>query len=379
LSHYLFIYEIGRWLVGSVFLFSGLIKLNDLGGFILKITTYLEILSFDLGRFFRLFLPYTLPLGLAICLLEVGLGTALLVRWHTAIVIGSLWALTTFFALLTGYIFWSKRMASCGCLGEFIILTPQQSFLKNIFLWALLASLYQGRLLGQPLPSTGQVLGLASVLCAGILLGWYGLTWLPLLDISPYKIGSSMVQHVRPPHHPSHHDRDSPASPAATRSPDSTYPINKTAWHLIKQTKQPAPLLVWDRQKDITPAILQGTWLLIVISQPIQLSDKLQQAWQHLLAGIGKEVKVLWLLPFENEKGDLPIPIASPALGWTQLELLRALLPSSMGLVWLQEGVVKGKWSYRSVAKAQAILQQQGLYSAPQAAQVAGTSHEPGT
>jgi hypothetical protein len=294
---------------------------------------------------------------------------ALLVRWHTAIIIGSLWALTTFFVLLTGYIFWFKHMASCGCLGEFIALTPQQSFLKNLFLWALLVSLYQGRLVGHLMPSTGQALGLVSALGAGIFLGWYGLFWLPLLDISPYKVGASMGQHVGLPHPSSYQGRtkeDSLASSGATYSPGSKHPIRKTAWHLTNQAKQSAPLIIWDRQKDITAEILQGTWLLIVVSQPTQLTDELQQAWQHLLAGIGKEVRVLWLLSFENEKGDLPIAVASPYLGWAQSESLRALLPSSMGLVWLQEGVLQGKWSYRSVEKARAILHQQGLYNGPQ-------------
>ena len=52
-----------RLLVGGLFVFSGLIKINDPVGTAIKLEEYFDVFSNDIAPFFHLFKPYALPLS----------------------------------------------------------------------------------------------------------------------------------------------------------------------------------------------------------------------------------------------------------------------------------------------------------------------------
>ena len=81
-----FIYTLSRYLVGLLFIFSGLIKINDPVGTQIKLQEYFEVFSADFGSVFEIFIPYTLLLSVFLCILEVVIGVALLMNYKIKIV-----------------------------------------------------------------------------------------------------------------------------------------------------------------------------------------------------------------------------------------------------------------------------------------------------
>ncbi len=73
--------QFSRFFVGGLFIFSGLIKLNDPVGTQIKLEEYFEVFSQDIASFFHVFIPYALEIGLFLVVLEVVLGFALLFNY----------------------------------------------------------------------------------------------------------------------------------------------------------------------------------------------------------------------------------------------------------------------------------------------------------
>src|SRR5262245_27094151 len=88
---------ISRILVGSLFIFSGLIKANDPYGFAYKLDEYFGIFHMDF------FIPYTVGISIIICVLEVFMGFWLLIGYKAVLNAWSLLLLIIFFDFLTGY------------------------------------------------------------------------------------------------------------------------------------------------------------------------------------------------------------------------------------------------------------------------------------
>src|SRR4028118_2343123 len=98
--------QLARYLVGIVFIFSGLIKLNDPVGTQIKLEEYFEVFANDfsaLHGFFHFLIPYALPIAVFVCAAEVILGVALLVLYRMRQTTWMLLALVIFFTFLTFY------------------------------------------------------------------------------------------------------------------------------------------------------------------------------------------------------------------------------------------------------------------------------------
>ena len=66
--------QFSRFFAGGLFIFSGLIKLNDPIGTEIKLEEYFEVFGQDFGSFFLVFKPYALEIGMFLIVLEVVLG-----------------------------------------------------------------------------------------------------------------------------------------------------------------------------------------------------------------------------------------------------------------------------------------------------------------
>lgn len=154
-----------RILVGSLFVVSGLIKSNDVMGFMYKLEEYFEPGALNL----EWLMPVALPLAIFIVIGEVLLGVALLV--------GALPKLTTtltlimmlFFTWLTYYTdncdpngtvmvenaqgvmeeIANQCVLECGCFGNAIPLTPRESFYKDLFLLIFVIPIFIGAWMGR--------------------------------------------------------------------------------------------------------------------------------------------------------------------------------------------------------------------------------------
>src|SRR5690606_35492519 len=92
-----------RIFVGGLFIFSGLIKLNDPVGTKIKLEEYFEVFAHDFGSFFGWFVPHALEIGLVLVVLEVVLGVAVLINYKMTISTKVLLGFIVFFTFLTFY------------------------------------------------------------------------------------------------------------------------------------------------------------------------------------------------------------------------------------------------------------------------------------
>jgi len=183
-----------RIAVGLLFIFSGLIKINDPLGFSYKLEEYFAV-------FHILFLDsLRVTIAILLCALEIILGFALLIGGRAKQVAWGLLLLIIFFAFLTFYSAFFKVVQTCGCFGDAIPLTPWQSFSKDLVLLLLIIVLFINKQNIRPLfkPKMGDDLLIGSIVVA-IGMGLYTYNFLPVIDFLPYKIGANILEEMKTP------------------------------------------------------------------------------------------------------------------------------------------------------------------------------------
>lgn len=351
LIKFLSINQILRLLIGTVFVFSGLIKLNDPIGFSLTIQTYFQGFAIDFSSLFLLLIPYSLLIASSVCVVEIILGVALLLKFEIKFIIRALFLLTGFFTLLTLYTLWFGRVDSCGCLSSAIPLTPRQSFTKNILLLLALHLLNKhGR------HTTYQryfSLTLVSIILIGVCIigiGWYTSSRLPIIDFGPYQVGSNISMLIQPNSTSQHQYKL-----GKDTSILETEPVSPTGKPKVVHFS------IWDEEKEITQEVLAGSKFLCIVQQPSKLNEKDKAILQAFVENILSPVESLWLLPLHEEKENLP-PFIMNHLAWGNIGLLRSMMRADIGFLLLQNGVVTGKWCYKDLAKAKSYLSKLGFY-----------------
>ena len=341
--------------VGITFLFSGAVKLNDPLGFAYKIEEYLHVLAGQLTGHLRLLLPYTLGLAILVATLEVVLGTALLVHWQRYWVLRALLLLTLFFTGLTLYTATSSRIASCGCFGDALDLSPWQSFGKSVVLLLLLGGLCWPTTSSPTRLSSYYWVAAALVLSLG--LSWYSLHHLPWLDFRPYKVGSNLAQLIQP-RLPLRYmyivEKD--GQTIATEDYPQAPGYKFIASRLLNPEDVPAVtnFSVWQGEEDCTQALLTGHKLLLIVQNPASVPAPTLQQLQVLVQQLPQGLQPVLITP-DGQGQEIAAALALP-LHTAHAMLLRTMLRAPLGLVYLQEGVVAGKWHYQDLARAQKQL-----------------------
>ena len=197
--------------VGVLFIVSGLVKANDPLGLGYKMQEFFELWSSGLSgghffarqpliAFFGLLHEHALFLSVVMITLEIITGVALLLGWRKKLVLYLLLVLIVFFTFLTGYAYLSGKFTNCGCFGDCLPITPLTSFTKDVVLLVLIVLLLAGRRYLQPLfAGRTQSAVLAASLVLSLLLQWYVLTYLPLVDCLPFKKNNNLAAQMKPP------------------------------------------------------------------------------------------------------------------------------------------------------------------------------------
>ncbi|WP_299583109.1 BT_3928 family protein [Mucilaginibacter sp.] len=185
---------VARILVGLLFIFSGLVKINDPLGFSYKLEEYFEVFHITFLN------GFALSLSIILCSLEIILGFALLIGVRAVSVAWGLLLLIIFFAFLTFYSAYFQVVQTCGCFGDAIPLTPWQSFSKDLVLLLLIVVLFINRRNIKPLfaAKTGDNL-LITITVLSIGFGLYTYNFSPVIDFLPYKIGANIPAEMKTP------------------------------------------------------------------------------------------------------------------------------------------------------------------------------------
>ena len=186
-----------RFLVGGLFIFSGLVKAIDPLGLTYKREEFFEVWGRTsyLSGFMSFLTEYAFAFSVIMITLEVALGVALLIGWNRKLTLRLLLLLILFFTFLTSYVLFTGKIRACGCFGDCIPLTPIQTFTKDIILLLLILFLLRKRkyiepLFKSPIPFSAV---LVSVI-ATALLQMHVVEHLPAVDCLPFKKGNNILE-----------------------------------------------------------------------------------------------------------------------------------------------------------------------------------------
>lgn len=185
-----------RFFVGILFIFSGLIKLNDPVGFSFKLDEYFSEAVFNMP----LLQPFSLTLAVVLVIVEVLLGVMLLLGYKRKLTLWLLLLMIVFFTFLTFYSAYFNKVTDCGCFGDAIKLTPWESFSKDVVLLVLILVLFAGQKYIKPLFNTiGNTAITLVALAACSFMAYYVLNHLPIVDFRAYKVGTNIKKAMEIP------------------------------------------------------------------------------------------------------------------------------------------------------------------------------------
>ncbi|WP_400193136.1 BT_3928 family protein [Hymenobacter sp. B81] len=348
------------FLLGALFIFSGLIKLNDPIGTALKLEEYFDVFSRDFGSFFKVFIPQARLMSIVISSLEVVLGVALLLRWQLRFTLRALLVLLVFFTFLTFYSAFFNKVTDCGCFGDFIKLTPWQSFSKDLVLLGLWLVVFFNQRYLRRVFAKG-TLGTMYITFAGAVavgIGVYALGHLPYFDFLPYKVGNDIGKLMKP----SEPLRYKYVMEKGGQTQEfEEYPTD-TLWkfkQMVPLNPEAGPKIVdfkvWGADDaDMTQEVLQGNKLLLII-QNVEKADRDRFTLINgLLASIDSSQKRITPViitsssPQEFDVFRHEVNLAGKYY-FADATVLKSMIRSNPGFILLQDGVVKGKYHYHDI------------------------------
>ena len=364
-SHLLRLLTRVSWvLLGALFIFSGLIKLNDPVGTAFKLEEYFEVFAADLpslAGFFDFFKDQSRFLSIALSSLEVILGTALLLRWYLRQTLLCLLVLLVFFGFLTFYSAAFNKVTDCGCFGDFLKLTPWTSFAKDLFLLVLWGVVFSGQrflrhsfVRGTPGLMT---MTFASALAIGI--GVRALGHLPYFDFLPYKVGNNIGQLMKP------------AAPARyqytfTRNGETKefdqFPTDTTWQYKTMTVLNPiesrpviTDLTLTDPEgNNATQQLLTGNKLVLIVQNTNKTDRDRFEQLNALFAAAAKSRKNIGVMTITSTSAGKfdafrhEMNLATPYF-FADATVLKTMIRSNPGLMVLHNGTVMAKYHYHDI------------------------------
>ena len=357
------------FLLGALFIFSGLVKLNDPVGTALKLEEYFEVFAVDFGSFFLYFKGISRTLSIVLSSLEVILGVALLLRWHLRVVLGVLLGLLVFFAFLTFYSAAFNKVTDCGCFGDFIKLTPWTSFAKDLFLLVLWAIVFSNQrfLRHAYVQGTPGVMTMTFASAIAIGIGVRALGHLPYFDFLPYKVGNDIGRLMKPraPLRYKYIMEKNGQTQDFTAYPDSTWKFKSMVVLNPEDGPKITDFRVWNDEGDYTPELLRGNKLVLVV-QNTDKTDRDRYDQINKLFADAKEsrrtITPLIVTSSSPEEFDVFRHNANFAVPFyfADATVLKSMIRSNPGFVLLKDGVVRAKYHYHdipSIGKVEETLQ----------------------
>jgi len=352
-----------RIFVGGLFIFSGLIKLNDPIGTQIKLEEYFEVFAEDIGSFFHYFIPWALEIGMVMIVLEVVLGVAILLYYRMTISTWILLGLMIFFTMLTFYSAYFNKVTDCGCFGDAIKLTPWESFSKDIVLMVFVLHLFWYRKSYESLlkPSMGYSIVLATTLVS-LFLGIFAIRHLPFIDFRAYKVGAHIPTQMIPPEQPIIEyvfEKDGQEVTSLKYLTDTTYKYKSS--RALNEDKIKAKITDYsvsdEEGNDLTQSTFEGPLLLFIVYDVWKASTSNQTEINNLVKALDGKVPMLILTSSTSEmvetyrhENQFAVPYA-----FADATVLKTIIRSNPGVALWKDGVVLGNWHYNDTPGAEEI------------------------
>ena len=354
---------ISRYLLGTLFIFSGFVKVIDPLGSAYKFTDYFEAFGWD----------FLSPLALVLAVLqnsaELLIGLCLFFKLRMKVTAWALLCFMVFYTILTLIIALSNPVTDCGCFGDALVLTNWQTFFKNlIFLIPTLIVFWQRNnyeIEFSPVFEWGLVVILFLL---GISVSVHSHRNLPVIDFRPYHIGANIPESMVVPDGMPHDEYEVKLVYAKngqeTEFSIETAPYADTTWewvetknNLIKKGYEP-PIhdfsLISEDGNDVTQQLLtdQG-YSFLIISHRLEKADK-----NGIIAMNNFAVKaqtsgyqVYGMTASTSDEIESAKQWLKPVFGLyaTDEITLKTMVRSNPGLILIKDGTVIGKWAFRNI------------------------------
>lgn len=353
-----------RFFVGGLFIFSGLIKLNDPIGTKIKMEEYFEVFAEDFGSFFHHFIPWSLEIGMIMIILELALGVAILIYWRMNLTTWVLLGLMVFFTFLTFYSAYFDKVTDCGCFGDAIKLTPWESFTKDIILMVFVLHLFWYRKSYKPVlqATIGNIVVAATVVIC-FTLGVYAIRHLPFIDFRAYRIGNNIPQQMIAREQPIIEylfEKDGKEVRDTKFITDEGYKYISS--HILNEDKSKPKITDYSvsspEGEDMTQYTFEGKKLLIVIFDVSKASTKNISDIRELTNQLEGKVDCFVMTSSGSEamegfrhEHQLAVPYY-----YADATVLKTIIRSNPGIALWNNGTVLGNWHHNDTPTADEIL-----------------------
>jgi uncharacterized membrane protein YphA (DoxX/SURF4 family) len=358
--------QFSRFFVGGLFIFSGLIKLNDPVGTQIKMEEYFDVFASDFGSFFGVFTPWSLEIGLILIILEIALGVAILIYYKMKTTTWILFVLMVFFTFLTFYSAFFNKVTDCGCFGDAIKLTPWQSFWKDIVLLVFVLHLVWHRKRFLPVLRTreGQAIMIGIVLLS-FWLGIYAIRHLPFIDFRAYRVGNNIPQQMIPEEQPiieytfERNGEKIKSDKFLTEKEGYVYVSSEVLNEDNAKAKITDYVVTSADGEDITARTFQGARLQIISVDVKKASLTHLKELQDLIRQLDGKVECLLLTSSPEEEVEvfrhehqLAVPFA-----FVDATVLKTIIRSNPGIALWNDGTVLMNWHANDTPRASEILE----------------------
>ena len=177
-----------RWVVGTVFIFSGFVKGIDLWGVIYKVTDYINAFGWDWA------LPYVDVVAVMMPLAEFTIGFLLFIGSFRRVAVWLALAIMAFMLPLTAYVAIYDPVADCGCFGDALVISNTVTFWKNVVITlALCFLLWKNATVRSLYGPAVQWLTVVFPVVYLLVIMAVGFYEQPLIDFRPYKAGTYII------------------------------------------------------------------------------------------------------------------------------------------------------------------------------------------
>lgn len=308
-----------RFLLAALFVFSGFVKAVDPMGSFYKIQDYL--VAFDILQWFPDIL--ILLMSIALASVEFILGALMLMGIRKGLVSYLILMFMLVMTPLTLYLAIANPVSDCGCFGDAWVLTNWQTFTKNlVLLAAAFCAVRWNQLIIRFISiKLGWLFGIYLSMFV-VVLSFYCLYHLPIVDFRPYKIGTNIPEGMAFPE-----DGDIDAMPA----------INDF-W-----------MMDVEQGEELTEQILNdSSYTFLLVAHHIEAADDSDIDLINELYEYAHEYGYPFYALTASSEEDIEYWSDRTGAEYPFLQMdditLKTIIRSNPGVVLLKEGTIYNKW-----------------------------------